>query len=138
MSVAIGIDAGGTKLAAGRVDIDTGNVSDRRLIDTRRSRGGAAVLADVVELARGLGPDVMAIGIGVPEMVDAQGAIQSAANWDWRDLDLALAFDELPRVRIVSDVYAAARISPERVTTRACTSALDSTPSAVRIAPTSL
>ena len=33
---------------------------------------------------------------------------------------------------------AAARISPERVTTRACTSALDSTPSAVRIAPTSL
>ena len=108
MSVAIGIDAGGTKLAAGRVAIDTGNVSDRRLIDTHRSRGGAAVLADVVELARGLGSDVTAIGIGVPEMVDAQGTIQSAANWDWRDLDLALAFEELPRVRIVSDVYAAA------------------------------
>ena len=106
MSVAIGIDAGGTKLAAGRVDIDTGNVSDRRLMDTRRSRGGAAVLGDVVELARGLGSDVMAIGIGVPEMVDAEGTIQSAANWDWRDLDLT--FEELPRVRIVSDVYAAA------------------------------
>lgn len=108
MSVAIGIDAGGTKLSAGRVAIDTGNVSDRRLIDTHRSRGGAAVLADVVELARGLGSDVTAIGIGVPEMVDALGTIQSAANWDWRDLDLALAFEELPRVRIVSDVYAAA------------------------------
>ena len=105
MSIAIGIDAGGTKLSAGRVNIDTGKVSDRRLMDTRRSRGGAAVLGDVVGLARGLGRDVMAIGIGVPEMVDAQGTIQSAANWDWRDLDLALAFEELHLVAQRRDLH---------------------------------
>lgn len=108
MTTIVGIDAGGTKLAAGRVDVATGTVSDQRVIDTRAERGGQAVLDDVVELARSMVGDAQAIGIGVPEMVDATGRIRSAANWDWRELDLAAAFAGLPPVRIVSDVHAAA------------------------------
>lgn len=108
MTTVVGIDAGGTKLAAGRVDVATGAVSEQRVIDTRAERGGQAVLDDVVELARSLAGDAQAIGIGVPEMVDAAGRIRSAANWDWRDLDVAAAFTGLPPVRIVSDVHAAA------------------------------
>ena len=108
MTIAVGIDAGGTKLAAGRVDTETGKISDRRVLDTRPSRGGDAVLADVVGLARGLGLGATAIGIGIPEMVDASGRIRSAANWDWRDTDFVTPFEELPRYRIVSDVHAAA------------------------------
>ena len=108
MTIAVGIDAGGTKLAAGRVDTETGKISDRRVLDTRPSRGGDAVLADVVGLARGLGLGATAIGIGIPEMVDATGRIASAANWDWRETDFVTPFEELPRYRIVSDVHAAA------------------------------
>ncbi|MEI6689058.1 MAG: ROK family protein [Thermoleophilia bacterium] len=108
MTAIVGIDAGGTKLAAGIVDIATGAVSSQRVIDTNAERGGQAVLDDVVELARSIVGDAAAIGIGVPEMVDATGRIRSAANWDWRELDLAAAFAGLPPVRIVSDVQAAA------------------------------
>ncbi|MGI9188077.1 MAG: ROK family protein [Gaiellales bacterium] len=108
MTIIVGIDAGGTKLAAGRVDIATGAVTDQRVIETGAERGGAAVLGDVVELARSLADGAVAIGVGVPEMVDATGAIRSAANWDWRDLDLSSAFAGLPPVRVVSDVHAAA------------------------------
>ena len=108
MTAIVGIDAGGTKLASGLVDIATGQVTRHRVVETRAERGGQAVLDDVVALARELADDAQAIGIGVPEMVDATGRIRSAANWDWRDIDLAAAFDELPPARIVSDVHAAA------------------------------
>lgn len=108
MTIAVGIDAGGTKLAAGRVDTDTGKISDRRVLDTRPSRGGDKVLEDVVGLARGLGLGAVAVGIGIPEMVDAAGLIRSAANWDWRETDFVTPFEDLPRYRIVSDVHAAA------------------------------
>ncbi len=124
MTTIVGIDAGGTKLAAGRVDLATGAVSDRRVIDTHAERGGQAVLADVVELARSVMGDAQAIGIGVPELVDAAGRIRSAANWDWRELDLAAAFAELPPVRIVSDVHAAALAESRLGAGRACGSFL--------------
>lgn len=104
----VGIDAGGTKIAVGRVDESTGAVTGLRRVETRADRGGDAVLADVVALARELADGASAIGIGVPEMVDADGRMRSAANWDWRDADLATAFDGLPPTRIVSDVHAAA------------------------------
>ena len=108
MTTIVGIDAGGTKLAAGRVDVETGAVADRIEQPTDAGRGGTAVLADVATLARELSADAAAIGIGIPEMVDGNGQVRSAANWDWRALDLAAPFDGLPGVRIVSDVHAAA------------------------------
>jgi glucokinase len=104
----VGIDAGGTKLAAGRVDVETGSVTDRTERPTDAGRGGAAVLADIAALARALGTDAAAVGIGIPEMVDGDGQVRSAANWDWRALDLATPFEGLPPARIVSDVHAAA------------------------------
>jgi glucokinase len=124
VTLIVGIDAGGTKLAAGLVDIATGAVSDRQVIDTGAERGGRAVLDDVVELARSLARDAQAIGIGVPEMVDAAGCIRSAANWDWRELDVAVAFAGLPPVRIVSDVHAAALAECRRGAGRAVESFL--------------
>ena len=114
MSTLVGIDAGGTKLAAGIVDRTTGAVSEQRVIATRAERGGQAVLDDVIELAQSIVGDATAIGIGVPEMVDAAGRIRSAANWDWRELDLTAAFAGLPPVRIVSDVHAAALAESRR------------------------
>ena len=48
---ALGIDVGGTKIAAGLVDLDTGTIANRREIPTVPQRGGTSVLEDVISLA---------------------------------------------------------------------------------------
>jgi glucokinase len=99
---AIGIDIGGTKIAAGLVSLDTGRVTLRRQVATRPERGGAAVLAETAALARELlaaaraeGRAVRGVGVGVPELVDAEGRIASDHAIPWRGLPLAerLALD---------------------------------------------
>ena len=51
---------------------------------------------------------VSAIGVGVCEIVDRDGAITSACSIDWRDLDVAGAFAHLAPAHVESDVRAAA------------------------------
>ena len=107
MTVALGIDVGGTKIAAGVVDVDTGTVHDRRLLPTRADRGGEAVLDDCAALATELGGGRLPVGIGLCELVDLAGRPRSADTVDWRALDLAAAIDA-PRVVVESDLRAAA------------------------------
>jgi glucokinase len=107
MTVAIGIDVGGTKIAVGVVDVATGAVSERAEVPTSPGRGGAAVLADCVELAARLGAGSLPVGIGLCELVDLDGRPASADTIDWRGLDVAAAFGS-PRVVLESDVRAAA------------------------------
>lgn len=102
MSIVSAIDVGLAKTTAAHVDIDTGRVADRRVLDTRPSRGGEALLADVAGLARGLGRSVMAIGIALPEAVDGAGRVTGAERFDWRELDLVEPFEALPAVRMVA------------------------------------
>ena len=47
---AIGVDVGGTKIAAGLVSFPKGGVVARRQIPAAPARGGAAVFADVLRL----------------------------------------------------------------------------------------
>jgi glucokinase len=105
---AVGIDVGGTKIAAGVVDLATGRLRDRRQIATRAERGGAAVLADCARLANELGEGRLAVGIGLCELVDLSGRPASGDTVDWRGLDVAAAFGGL-QVALESDVRAAAR-----------------------------
>ena len=81
----IGIDAGGTKIAAGVLTIPDGQVIARRTIPAGASRGGRAVLDDVVALGRelagdaaGRGGTARAIGFGICELVDLNGNLASA------------------------------------------------------------
>jgi glucokinase len=106
----VGIDAGGTKLAAGLVRMPTGEILNRKESASRRERGGMAVLADCVALAEAVagGELIEGIGLGVPELVSRSGVITSKDNWDWRDIDLAGAFASLAPIRFESDVRAAA------------------------------
>ena len=67
----IGIDVGGTKIAAGAVELGSGSVAFRRETPTRPDRGAAAVLADIERLAETVaaelrrdGRDPIALGIG--------------------------------------------------------------------------
>lgn len=107
MSFSIGIDVGVSKVSGARVNIDTGRIVDRRVMDTRPSRGSDVLLADVVGLSRGLGADAMGIGIALPESVGAGNAIESAEFWDWRELDMETAFEEIkPKWRFITDALA--------------------------------
>jgi glucokinase len=110
VSLVVGIDAGGTKLAAGLVDAAMGQILKRREIPTESHRGGQAVLGDCLVLLREVsgGRKIAAIGAGVPELVSLEGKIQTAENWDWRDDRFRLAFAEIAPLHVESDVRAAA------------------------------
>jgi glucokinase len=109
----LGIDVGGTKIAAGVVDPAGGAIILRETIATGAARGGAAVLADTMELAGRLiataGRHVVRIGVGVPQLVDNEGCIRSAYNFDWTDLPVRKRLSALAPATIESDVRAAAR-----------------------------
>ena len=83
----LGIDVGGTKIAAGVIDPATGAILVRETIATEAARGGTAILDDTIDLARRLIGAVKLrvdrIGVGVPQLVDNAGRIRSAYNFDW-------------------------------------------------------
>jgi len=107
VTLAVGIDVGGTKIAAGLVDVVTGRLLERVQVPTIPSRGGRAVLADCADLAARLGAGELPVGLGICELVGLDGRPASADTIEWRDLDLASAI-EAPRVVLESDVRAAA------------------------------
>lgn len=111
----IGLDVGGTKIAAGAVDPASGAVAHRREIETCSVRGSSAVLEDIALLAGAVAADLHGeeqtpngVGIGVPELVDAQGKIRSAYLLDWTALALADRLEQMGSVRFESDVRSAA------------------------------
>lgn len=115
MPYAIGIDVGGTKIAAAIVELDTGQLLHRREVATGGERGGMAVLVSVRSLlselalvAGGSGRHIGAVGLGICEIVGLDGQLRSASLIDWRQLDCVSAPDGLPPVHLVSDVRAAA------------------------------
>lgn len=112
---ALGLDVGGSKIAAGVVIFPEGKVRFRRVIPTLPSRGGEAVLADTVRLgqelvaeARGERLGVQGIGIGVCELVDTAGRVVSANCLEWRGLPVLQRFALLAPTVIEADVRAAA------------------------------
>ncbi len=107
----LAIDVGGTKIAAGIVDPATGEILLRETIATEPVRGGAAVLEETLALARRLAADrrIVRIGLGVPQLVDRDGRIRSAYNFDWTDLPVRERFSALAPTTIEADVRAAAR-----------------------------
>ena len=103
MTLAVGVDVGGTKIAAARVDTDRGAIVAARRRPTAPERGPEAVLGDCRALAAELGDGVVAAGLAVCELVDPHGRVRSAETVDWRDVDLLATFDA-----VEADVRAAA------------------------------
>ena len=101
MTVALGVDVGGTKIAAARVDVSRGAVLEARRRPTAPARGPDAVLADCRALVDELGGGP--VGLAVCELVGVDGRVRSAETVDWRDTDLTATFDA-----VESDVRAAA------------------------------
>src|SRR5262245_45363201 len=112
---ALGIDVGGTKIAAGIVSLSDGRVSARRQIPTSPSRGGAAVLDDVEGLAGDLFREaqsrnlpILGLGVGLCELVSPDGTILSANCIQWQDQPVAARLSPFGPMKIEADVRAGA------------------------------
>lgn len=113
----IGIDVGGTKIAAGLVDPLTGRARALRRQPTGADRPPDAIIADIAALlaelraeAEAEGAPAAAAGVALPELVDRAGTVRSAWNFDIAALPDRLrrgAAAGLP-LAIESDVRAAA------------------------------
>lgn len=86
---ALGIDVGGTKIAAFRVARD-GSVLDRMTVPTPAEDPEATIAAMIEAANRLLQPEVVAIGVGAAGIVDAhEGILRFAPNLAWRELPIA-------------------------------------------------
>ncbi|HEX2069120.1 MAG TPA: ROK family glucokinase [Actinomycetota bacterium] len=110
--LAIGVDAGGTKVKGLLVDTAEGTILDRRTVDTPAEDSAASLRAIVsvgLELMR-RAEHVLAIGVGAAGMVDRHGFMRFAPNVAWRDVpirDEVAAATGLPTV-VDNDANAAA------------------------------
>src|SRR6202171_1759272 len=112
---AIGLDIGGTKIAAGVVLWPSGEILHRTGVPTKPARGGEAVLKDTLDGARPLneraqreGNEVAGIGAGVAELVDCDGNVTSSCTIHWRDLPVQQRLSRIAPAQVESDVRAAA------------------------------
>src|SRR5438128_6119611 len=112
---AIGLDIGGTKIAAGVVLWPSGEIFRRTIIPTKPARGGEAVLKDTHDLARQLHDwargqqiELAGIGAGVAELVDPQGNVTSNCTIDWCGRPVQQRLSEIAPAQVESDVRAAA------------------------------
>ncbi len=113
---AIGIDVGGTKIAAGIVRFPDARILARRQIPTQPERGGAAVLDDVARIseeliqeATAVHPSILALGIGLCELVSREGRILSRNCIWWETETVTRRLSSVAPVFIEADVRAAAR-----------------------------
>lgn len=89
--LAIGVDAGGTKIEGLLVDVEKdGLILDRRLIDTP-ARDAEGTTTTIVAVARDLMAKqrVGAVGVGAAGMVSLGGVMRFAPNIAWREFPLA-------------------------------------------------
>ncbi len=109
----LGVDLGGTKIAAALVDAG-GKILAEHTIPTGAERNAAPVIADIIACVRErLGPharDAAALGIGVAGQIDpADGTVRDAPNIHWHDVPLGAELSSalgLP-VFVTNDVRAA-------------------------------
>src|SRR5262249_9158437 len=111
----IGVDVGGTKIAAGLVFLPKGEVRARQQIPTAPARGGEAVFAEVRRLCEALmakakaqNENIDCIGVGVCELVDGEGNVLSE-NWSaWKGRAVQADLKERAPAAVEADVRAAA------------------------------
>jgi glucokinase len=111
----LGIDVGGTKIAAGLLAWPEGRAVSSGITPTQAPRGGRVVLDDVLRLARYLvdegqtrGVRVDAIGIGICELVDRDGRIASTNCIQWQAEPVQEELSSIAPTVIEADVRAAA------------------------------
>ena len=107
---AIGIDVGGTKIAAGLVNFPEAKLLACEVRPTLPQRGAEAILDEVVALAQSIGAKaaVPAIGLAICELVDVRGNIVSQNCIQWQTPEVIKRLGGIAPVTIEADVRAAA------------------------------
>ena len=111
--IAIGIDLGGTKIAAGLVSFPSGKILAKEIVATLPQRGGEAVLADTMAIAQrmkncadSMGLAVQGIGLGIAELVNLKGEVTSEYSIRWRALPARERLSQIAPTRFESDARA--------------------------------
>lgn len=112
---AIGLDIGGTKIAAGVVLWPSGEILHSKIIPTHPARGGEAVLNDTLDLATDLRDwarqqriELAGIGAGVAELVDCEGNVTTSCTIKWGGVPVQQRLSEIIPAQVESDVRTAA------------------------------
>ncbi|RFU37547.1 ROK family protein [Actinomadura logoneensis] len=103
MALTIGVDVGGTKVAAGVVD-DRGNILEkvRRPTPSTNPKETADTIAEVVDLLKGKFEDVTAVGLGCAGFVDeTRSVVMFAPNLAWRDEPIKAIVENLVGLPVV-------------------------------------
>jgi glucokinase len=103
MGLTIGVDVGGTKVAAGVVD-DRGQIIEkiRRPTPSTSPQETAEVIVEVVDLLKGKFEGVEAVGLGAAGFVnDTRAVVWFAPNLAWRDEPLKKNVEERVGLRVV-------------------------------------
>lgn len=94
MAYCIGVDLGGTNIAAGIVDLDSRQIVKKASIKTNAPRPCEAISKDIVELCESLCSstniplkDMKWIGVATPGIVK-NGVVASASNLGWKNAEL--------------------------------------------------
>jgi glucokinase len=89
-AVAVGVDAGGTKVEGVLLEVDTGTTLERRRAETPATDAEASTDA-IIGVVRDLltvRDDVAAVGVGAAGMVQRDGVMRFAPNLAWREFPL--------------------------------------------------
>jgi glucokinase len=103
MALTIGVDVGGTKVAAGVVD-DHGQIIEkvRRPTPSTSPQATAEVIVEVVDLLNGKFEGIEAVGLGAAGFVDeTRAVVQFAPNLAWRDEPLRREVESRVGLRVV-------------------------------------
>jgi glucokinase len=100
--LAVGIDVGGTKIAALLVD-RAGRVVAREVRPTPADDQDATLDAMVDEIRALLSDEVGAVGISAAGLIDHDGMMRFAPNLAWRDVPLAAHVEQALQLSVVAD-----------------------------------
>jgi len=90
----VGLDVGGTKIAAGWIEDDVFVLGDEQA--TRTDAGADGLLAQLVEMiGAARGPGIGGVGLGVPSVIEwTSGRVKSSVNIPLRDVPLRHELEE--------------------------------------------
>src|SRR4026208_318637 len=102
---ALGIDVGGTKIAAGLVRFPAGELQAQKIIPACVERPAERVLKDTVQLAAELVGQLKidAVGIAICELVSPSGDILSDNCIRWSAAEVQSAFKHIGPVTLEAD-----------------------------------
>ena len=90
----IGIDLGGTNIAAGIVN-EFGKVLLKKSISTRKERFPEEIVKDIIKIVESLieesffsKVDILGLGIGIPGVADEEGVVTTCVNLNWHNVPL--------------------------------------------------